>query len=141
MSTFFQCWVLNKGTTGIIVITSLVWHSPWLGIEPGTSHTWYQHSTTRLSRKVEKLKLKKKSCIYFYLCSTEMHTLQQTLSWSQQNISISLPSCLSHISNPLRTFGMHHLLRSVRSSTLWLRKILLCNMIQESQKSLAHWEQ
>ena len=32
----FECWV----------ITSLVWRSPWLGIEPGTSRTRSQHSTT-----------------------------------------------------------------------------------------------
>ena len=47
----FQCWVLNKRTTGTIFITSLVWRSPWLGIEPGTSPTRCQHSTTRLSRR------------------------------------------------------------------------------------------
>ena len=41
----------TKGTTGTIFITSLVWHCPWLGIEPGTSRTRCQHSTTRLSRK------------------------------------------------------------------------------------------
>ena len=35
----FQCWVLNKGTTGTIFITSLVWRGPWLVIEPGTSRT------------------------------------------------------------------------------------------------------
>ena len=35
----FQCWVLNKGTTGTSFITSLVWRGPWLGIEPGTSRT------------------------------------------------------------------------------------------------------
>ena len=29
----------------------LVWRCPWLGIEPGTSHTRCQHSTTRLSRR------------------------------------------------------------------------------------------
>ena len=46
----FQCWVLNKGTTGTIFITSLVWCGLWLGIEPGTSRTRSQHSTTRLSR-------------------------------------------------------------------------------------------
>ena len=46
----FQCWVLNKGTTGTIFITSLVWRGPWLGIEPGNSRTRCQHSTTRLSR-------------------------------------------------------------------------------------------
>ena len=45
----FQCWVLNKGTTGTIFITYLVWHGPWLGIEPGTSRTRCLHSTTRLS--------------------------------------------------------------------------------------------
>ena len=44
----FKCSVLNKGTTGNILITSLVWRGPWLGIEPGTSHTRCQHSTTRL---------------------------------------------------------------------------------------------
>ena len=47
----FQCWVLNKGTTGTIFITYLVWRDPWLGIEPGTSGTRSQHSTTRLSRR------------------------------------------------------------------------------------------
>jgi len=26
--------MLNKGTTGTIFTTSLVWRSPWLGIEP-----------------------------------------------------------------------------------------------------------
>ena len=47
----FLCWVLNKGTTGTLFITSLVWRGPWLGIEPGTSRTRCQHSTTRLSRR------------------------------------------------------------------------------------------
>ena len=31
----FQCRVQNKGTTGTIFITSLLWRGPWLGIEPG----------------------------------------------------------------------------------------------------------
>ena len=44
--------MLNKRTTGTIsFITSLVWRGPWLGIEPGTSRTRSQHSTTRLSRR------------------------------------------------------------------------------------------
>ena len=47
----FECSVLNKGTTCTIFITSLVWRGPWLGIEPGTSGTRSQHSTTRLSRR------------------------------------------------------------------------------------------
>ena len=42
--------MLSKGTSGTIFITSLVWCSPWLGIEPGTSRTRSHHSTTRLSR-------------------------------------------------------------------------------------------
>ena len=44
----FECSVLNKGTTGTIYITSLVWRGPWLGIEPGTTRFRSQHSTTRL---------------------------------------------------------------------------------------------
>ena len=32
-------------------VFSLVWHGSWLGIEPGTSRTRCQHSTTRLSRR------------------------------------------------------------------------------------------
>ena len=32
-------------------ITALVWRGPWLGIEPGTSRTRSQYSTTRLSRR------------------------------------------------------------------------------------------
>ena len=47
----FECSVLNKGTTGTIFITSLVWRGPLLGIEPGTSRTRSQHYTTRLSRR------------------------------------------------------------------------------------------
>ena len=42
---------VNKGTTGTIFITYLVWRGPWLGIEPRTSRTRCQHSTTRLSRR------------------------------------------------------------------------------------------
>ena len=47
----WECSVLNKGTTGAIFITYLVWRGLWLGIEPGTSRTRSQHSTTRLSRR------------------------------------------------------------------------------------------
>ena len=47
----FECSVINKDTTGTIFLTSLVWRSPWLGIETGTSRTRSQHSTTRLSRR------------------------------------------------------------------------------------------
>ena len=44
----FECPVLNKGTTGTIFITSLVWCGPWLGIEPGSSRT-LSHFKTGLS--------------------------------------------------------------------------------------------
>ena len=47
----FECWVLNKGTTGTIFITSLIWRGPWLRIEPGISRTRNRHYTTRLSRR------------------------------------------------------------------------------------------
>ena len=47
----WECWVPNKGTTGTIFITSLVWCNPWLGIEPRTSRTRSQHSPSRLSRR------------------------------------------------------------------------------------------
>ena len=47
----FECSMLNKGTTGTIWITCLVWRGPWLGIEPGTSRTRGQHYTTRLSMR------------------------------------------------------------------------------------------
>ena len=41
----------NKGTTGTIFITSLVWCGPCRWIEPRTSRTRSQHYTTRLSRR------------------------------------------------------------------------------------------
>ena len=47
----FQCWVLNKRTTGTIFIMSLLRRGPWLGIGPWTSSTRSQDSTTRLSRR------------------------------------------------------------------------------------------
>ena len=39
--------------------TSLVWCGPWLRIEPGTSRTRSQHSTTRLSRRQWKSKVER----------------------------------------------------------------------------------
>ena len=61
----FKCWVPNKGTTGTIFVISLVWRGPWQGIEPWTSRTRSQHSTTRLSRRQ-----------WFYYRSEEMLTLK-----------------------------------------------------------------
>ena len=49
--SLFQCCVLNKGTTGTIFITSLVWRGPWLGIEPSCTRS--QHYITKLSRRRE----------------------------------------------------------------------------------------
>ena len=57
---YFPTWILEKEAVfpyltrelpGTIIITSLVWRGPWLGIESGTSRTRCQHSTTRLSRR------------------------------------------------------------------------------------------
>ena len=71
----FQCWVLNKGTTGTIIISSLLWRGPWLGIEPGTSRTQNQHSTTRLSRRryncyisCEIVNISSQYCSVAYIC-------------------------------------------------------------------------
>ena len=44
----FECSVLNKGTTGSILIKSLVWRGPWLGIEPGTSRTRPNNKTNKI---------------------------------------------------------------------------------------------
>ena len=49
--SLFNVECQKKGTTGTIFITSLVLRGRWLGIETGTSRTWSQHSTTRLSRR------------------------------------------------------------------------------------------
>ena len=48
---FFNVKCQTRELTGTIFITSLVWRGPWLGIEPGTSRTRCEHSTTRLSRR------------------------------------------------------------------------------------------
>ena len=60
-----KCWVLNKGTTGTIFVTSLVWRSPWLGIEPGTSRTrwplwrgWKNRMTTQNRQKSNAKKMR-----------------------------------------------------------------------------------
>ena len=64
----FECSVLNKGTTGTIFITSLVWCGPWLGIEPGTSRTRIQHYTTRLSSR--------RLCNYWFICCIKVSSSQ-----------------------------------------------------------------
>ena len=45
----FSFWMFSakQGHYWYHFITSLVWRSPWLGIEPGTSRTRSQHYTTR----------------------------------------------------------------------------------------------
>ena len=69
--SIFQCWVLNKGTTGTIFITSLVWRGPWLGIEPGTSRTRSQHSVTRLSSRQLGNQVNAEECRpLLYTCTT-----------------------------------------------------------------------
>ena len=47
----FLMFSAKQGNYWYHFITSLVWRGPWLGIEPGTSRTRFQHSTTRLSRR------------------------------------------------------------------------------------------
>ena len=47
----FSMLSAKQGNYWYHFITSLVWRGPWLGIEPGTSRTRCQHSTTRLSRR------------------------------------------------------------------------------------------
>ena len=74
----FECSVLDKGTTGTIFITSLVWRGPWLGIGPGTSRTRSQHYTTRLSRR--RLKVLWHKTLNQYRC--------KMYSWHQQNLYI-----------------------------------------------------
>ena len=49
--SLFNVHCQTRELPGTNFITSLVWRGPWLDIEPGTSHTRYQHSTTRLSRR------------------------------------------------------------------------------------------
>ena len=49
-----ECQTRNTGT---IVITSLVWCCPWLGIEPETSCTRNQHSTNTIQYKIHLLPL------------------------------------------------------------------------------------
>ena len=81
----FECWVLNKGTTGTIFITSLVWRGPWLEIERGTSRTRSQHYTTWLSRRRYKdicLTGKKHTLIYTKnnICSNNYHFLKVVIN-------------------------------------------------------------
>ena len=47
----FSMLSAKQGNYWYHFITSLVWRCPWLGIEPGTSRTRSQRSTTRLSRR------------------------------------------------------------------------------------------
>ena len=95
----FECSVLHKGTTGTIFITSLVWCGSWLGIEPGTYHTWSQHSTTRLSSVVlcscslikvfiiQVLSFK----IYCTTCNIQM----------RRHVNLDLPSFQQNVTNNL----------------------------------------
>ena len=49
----FPFLMLNakQGTASTIFVMSLIWCGPWLRIEPETSRTRSQHSTSRLSRR------------------------------------------------------------------------------------------
>ena len=78
----FECSLLNKGTTGTIFITSLVWRR----IEPRTSRTQSQHYTTRLSRRRFSLCIVKTLlCILsvFYLTALLFNIYQKELNSDQ----------------------------------------------------------
>ena len=82
----FECSELNKGNTGTIFITSLVWRGPWLGIEPGASRTRSQHSTTMLSRRRYSFLLIHTS-FHIYMCSRwSLHLLCSRTFMLNQNI-------------------------------------------------------
>ena len=71
----------------ILFITSLVWRGPWLGIEPGTSRTRCQHSTTRLSRRR-----------YFWrVISQLLHVLTNIIMPFTQGSNSWIWTCLCHI--------------------------------------------
>ena len=102
----FQCSVLNKGTSGTIFITSLVWRSPWWGVETGTSHTWNQHSTTRLSRRrsrsfhpSKRYALYVHTCLYLYKstdkCPRESCSMW-TLTWPGRRVQNVLTLILTY---------------------------------------------
>ena len=59
----FECSVLNKGTTGTIFITSLVWRGPWLNPRPPSLE-----ASTRLSRR--------------RFCSNSSHSYIETKQWT-----------------------------------------------------------
>ena len=65
----FECSVLNKGTTGTIFITSLVWRGPWLGIEPRTSAL--EASTLPLGYRWDRIHLVNNNTVLYHLNNTQ----------------------------------------------------------------------
>ena len=102
----FECSVLNKGTTGIIFLTYLVWRGPWLGIEStGTSRTQRQHYTTRLSRRryaseiiLLSILFARTYLIHIYICMS-MAVTNVSLWWGKVFLSNALiiNQCISRI--------------------------------------------
>ena len=99
-STFpFECSVLNKGTTGTIFLTSLVWCGHWLGIEPGTSRTRSQHSTTRLSRR-------RYGCIRLKrICNWNTWRFFKRKQYLADILTIVWPVIFMHLYAPSRLLG------------------------------------
>ena len=67
--------VLNKGTTGTIFITSLVWRGSWLGIEPETIPLGYRGGGTKQAIL--------ENCI---ICSEHLKT-SKSITFKWQNLT------------------------------------------------------
>ena len=98
----------NKGTTGTIFITSLVWRGPCLGIKPGTSRTRSHYSTTRLSRRrCNHFKYRHDACLKYIDCfslqfqivsnTVRMHAWETLFSKSFLQLQIPSEICLRDI--------------------------------------------
>ena len=65
--SLFECWVLNKGTIGIM---SVLWRGPWRWNEPGTSRTRSNNSNIRR---------REDTVLHVYLLSIFLNTIMQLL--------------------------------------------------------------
>ena len=87
---------------------------PWLGIEPGTSRTRSQHSTTRLSRW---FKCKSASyAMYTYLDAVSLSASRSMLSWCSDVLGI--PTLLVSLRNP-RSLSPYTLLLPLATMCTW----------------------
>ena len=106
------CSVLNKGTTGTIFITSLVWRGPWLGVKPWTSCTWCQHSTTKLSRRRFSACLTGLSIVHYFITIMRQLYTTSLLVWVNCTLLhyyYELRELRTDIHNSLTTYLAAHL--------------------------------